>query len=343
MSFIWPVMLRLLVVIPLFVALYLRMQGQRRRAAAQYAGLNLVQAGTGRGPGLRRHIPPALFLLALSVLFVALARPQTVVSLPRVEGIVVLAFDVSGSMAADDLKPTRMEAAKAAAQDFVEHQPPSVQIGVVAFSDSGFTVQPPTNDRDAILASINRLSPQRGTAVANGILISLDAIARSLAQNIQGDTNGEPSHLTDLTPAPTPVPTPLPKGTYTSAVIVLLTDGENNERPDPLAAAQVASDRGVRIYTVGIGSPAGATLHINGFTVHTQLDEDMLQQISQLTGGSYYSADSEQELRTIYDNLDPQLVIKPEKIEVTSIFAGMSVLLMLTGGLVSLAWFNHVP
>ena len=126
---------------------------------------------------MRRHIPPALFLAGLTILIVALARPQTVVSLPRVEGTVILAFDVSGSMAADDMKPTRMEAAKAAARDFVQRQPPSVQIGVVAFSDNGFSVQVPTNDQDAILAAINRLTPQRGTSLANGIRASLNAIA----------------------------------------------------------------------------------------------------------------------------------------------------------------------
>jgi Ca-activated chloride channel family protein len=135
----------------------------------------------------------------------------------------------------------------------------------------------------------------------------------------------------------------VPQGTYTSAVIVLLTDGENNESPDPLAAAQTASDRGVRIYTVGIGSAVGTTLHINGFTVHTQLNEAMLKQISQLTDGSYYNAENEQDLRKIYDNLDPQLVIKPEKTEVTSVFAGASILVLLIGGTFSLLWFNRLP
>jgi Ca-activated chloride channel family protein len=238
-------------------------------------------------------------------------------------------------MAADDLKPTRMEAAKTAARDFVQRQPSSVQIGVVAFSDSGFTVQVPTNDQEAILAAINRLTPQRGTSLANGILASLNTIAVGAGQ--------APHLYSNLSPTPTPTPTPVPKGTYTSAVIVLLTDGENNESPDPFAAAQTAADRGVRIYTVGIGSAAGTTLHINGFTVHTQLDEAMLKQISQLTDGTYYNAENEQDLRTIYDNLNPQLVIKPEKTEVTSIFAGVSILVLLIGGVFSLLWFSRLP
>ena len=266
---------------------------------------------------------------------VGLARPQTEVSLPHIEGTVILAFDVSGSMAADDLKPTRMEAAKAAAKSFVEHQPSTVRIGVVAFSDSGLSVQTPTDDQDAILMAINRLAPERGTSLASGIVASLAAIDAGA---------GQPAEIyTNLTPVPTMMPTPVPQGTYEPAVIVLLTDGENNENPDPLLAAQTATSRGVRIYTVGIGSAAGTNLHINGFIVHTQLDEDTLKEISQITGGTYYNAQSEQDLIKIYNNLNPQLVVTPEVTEVTSIFAGASILFMLVGGLFSLLWFSRLP
>lgn len=334
MSFIWPAMLVLLLLIPLFVALYFRLQRRRRQVVARFSSLGLSQGVQGRRLDARRHIPPAFFLLALTILIVALARPETVISLPRIEGTVILAFDVSGSMAADDLKPTRMEAAKAAARDFVQRQPPTVQIGVVAFSDGGFSVQALTNDQGSVLAAINRLTPQRGTSLANGILVSLNTIAAGT----------QATHFySNLTPTPSPSPTPVPKGTYTSGVIVLLTDGENNESPDPLAVAQAAADRGVRIYTVGIGSAAGTNLHINGFTVHTQLDEAMLRQISQITGGTYYNAENEQDLRSIYNNLNPQLVIKPEKAEVTSIFAGVSILVLLIGSICSLVWLSRLP
>lgn len=336
MSFIWPAMLLSLLLIPLFVLLYIRIQQRRRRFAARFGNHGLLQGVDVNPLGIRRHIPPALFLAGLAILMLALARPQTVVSLPRVEGTVMLAFDVSGSMAADDMQPTRMEAAKAAAGDFVQRQPLSVQIGVVAFSDNGFSVQVPTNDKDAILATINRLAPARGTSLANGILTSLNTIAAVNA--VQA-----PRFYSNLTPLPTPTPTPVPKGIYTSAAIVLLTDGENNESPDPLAAAQMAADRGVRIYTIGIGSPQGATLNIDGFAIHTQLDEAMLQQISQLTDGTYYNAESEQDLHEIYDNLTSQLVIKSEKTEVTSILAGVSILVLLIGGAFSLFWFSRLP
>ena len=338
MSFIWPAMLLLLLFVPLFVVLYIFMQRRRRRIATAYSSFGLGQQATGRRLGRRRHIPITLFLIGLTILIVALARPQTVVSLPRIEGTVMLAFDVSGSMAADDLKPTRMEAAKAAARDFIEHQPPSVKIGVISFSDSGFAVQAPTDDQAAVLAAINRLTPQRGTSLAYGILTSLNAIAAAEA----GDNPRFYSNLTP-TPTPAPTPTPVPKGTYTPSVIVLLTDGENNESPNPLDAAQTAADRGVRIYTIGIGSAAGSILHIEGFTIRSRLNADLLQQIAQVTDGAYYNADNEQDLKTIYDNLDPQLVIKPEKTEVTSLFAGVSILVLLIGGAFSLLWFSRLP
>jgi Ca-activated chloride channel family protein len=338
MSFIWPVMLLLLSLIPLFGLLYVILQQRRRRIVADYGGLGLAQGATGRGLGIRRHVPPTLFMASLTILIISLARPQALVSLPKVEGTVMLVFDVSGSMAADDLKPTRMEAAKAAARDFVQRQPASVQIGVVAFSDGGLAVLAPTNDQEAILASIDRLAPQRGTSLANGILAALNALDVDAGQASQAD--GDLASSTPEGPFGTPIPE---ETTYTSAAMVLLTDGENTAPPDPFAAAQTAAERGVHIYTVGIGSAAGTTLNVNGMTVHTQLDEATLQQIAQLTQGAYYNAENEQDLYTVYEDLGRQLVIKPERMEVTSIFAGASIIVMLMGGVFSLLWFSRLP
>ena len=330
-------MLFSLLLVPLFVVVYLLIQRRRRKLSAAYGSLGFAPGARGRQPGVRRHTPALLFLAGLTILSFALARPQAVVALPKQEGIVILAFDVSGSMAADDMKPTRMEAAKAAARDFVKRQPLFVQTGVVAFSDNGLSVQVPTNDPSAVLAAINRLAPQTGTSVGQGILASLNAIA-------VGSSGGLPGEVySNILLTPTPTPTPVPHGTYTSAVIILLSDGENNENPNPLASAQTAADRGVRIYTVGIGSPTGTTVHINGFSLHTQLDEATLQQISEITGGTYYNAQSEQDLIKIYDHLDTQLVNKPEKTELTSLFAGASIVFMLIGGLLSLLWFSRLP
>jgi Ca-activated chloride channel family protein len=334
MSFIWPAMLYLLLLVPLYVLLYFYLQRRRRRIAATYSNFGLTQAAT-RGPGIRRHVPVTIFLAGLTILLFSLARPKTVVNLPRVEGNVILAFDVSGSMAANDMQPTRMDAAKVAAKEFVLRQPSTVNIGIIAFSDDGFSVQVPTNDQAAILAAIDRLKPQRGTSLGQGILASLNVITEGSAQAVSQDSS--------LMPTPAPTPTPLPEGTYTSAVIVMLTDGENNELPDPLEAAQIASDRGVRIHTIGIGSAEGVSLHVNGFNVFTQLNEPLLQQIALITDGAYYHAANDQDLQAIYEKIDPQLVVRPEQMEITSILAGASVLVLLIGGVFSLMWFSRLP
>lgn len=334
MTFILPSMLAGLLLIPILIGLYIYIVRMRRRQLARQGNFGIASDATGKPTGALRHLPWIMFILGLAGLLVAMARPEAEVSLPRIEGTVILAFDVSGSMAANDSQPTRIDAAKAAAKAFVEHQPSTVQIGIVAFSDTGFSVQAPSYDQQSILAAINRLTPQRGTSVANGILVSLDTIQKAE----QPDT----SLYSNLTPVPTVQPTPVPAGTYDSAVIVLLSDGENNEQPDPVAAAQAAAKRGVRVYTVGLGSPAGVDLHVNGFTVHTQLDEPMLKQIAQVSGGTYYNAQTAQQLINIYDNLDPALIVKPEETELTAVFAGASALFLLIGGIYSLLQFGRL-
>jgi Ca-activated chloride channel family protein len=335
MKFLWPGMLFSLLIVPVLVFVYIALQRRRSKLAARYGSLGLVAQAAGKAPGFQRHIPPLIFLIGLIVLLVALARPTAVLSLPRVEGTVILAFDVSGSMAADDFKPTRMDAAKEAAKAFVEHQPPTVQIGVVAFTDSGFGTQAPTTDRTAVLDAIDRLTPQRGTSVGQGIIASLNVLA-SMGQ----DTTREYSNLK---PTPTPTPLPVPPGSDKAAAIVMISDGENNGAPNPLQAAQTAADRGVRIFTVGVGSTAGAVLHIDGFSVRSRLNEDLLKQIAQITGGGYSKAENQNDLLSIYQNLTPQLQVKAEQTEITAILAGSSILILLIGAFLSFLWFNRLP
>jgi Ca-activated chloride channel family protein len=338
MSFIWPAALAAILLVPLGVALYVAIDRRRKRLAAALVGPGLAGAGAGarRRGGLRTRIPAALFVTAFAVLAVALARPQAAVSLPRAEGTVVLAFDVSASMTATDIEPTRMDAAKAAAKAFVEQQPAGVIIGVVAFSDAGISVQVPTSDQAAVLAAIERITPSRGTSIGQGIQSALNAIAQS-----EADT--PPSYYSNRSPAPTVAPTPVPAGSHGSAAIVLLSDGENNERPDPVAVAQTAADQGIRIDTVGIGSAAGTTLDLNGFQVHTQLDEATLQQIASVTGGTYRAAADADQLNAVYRDLGTQLVFRTEQIEVTALLAAAGVLLFVVGGVLSLAWSGRLP
>jgi Ca-activated chloride channel family protein len=203
------------------------------------------------------------------------------------------------------------------------------------------SVQAPTNDQATVIAAIDRLTPQRGTSVAAGILASLKVIATAEAGPFSGD------YYTNQTPGPSPTtaptPTPMPPGVHAPAVIILLSDGENNENPDPAAAAQAAADQGVRIYTVGIGSATGTTVNVEGFQVFTQLDEATLQGISDTTGGTYYAATDAQQLRSVYDNIDTQVVLQPQMTEITSLLAGMSLLLLFAGGLSSLLWLGRLP
>jgi Ca-activated chloride channel family protein len=217
----------------------------------------------------------------------------------------------------------------------VNKQPAGVSIGVVAFSDGGLTVQAPTNNHEETLATIERLVPQRSTSLANGILVALNTIAINAGDApLLKTTGGDNS---------TPQPIPTPQGWYPSAVVVLLSDGENNQEPDPMLAADMAADLGVRVYTVGIGSTAGSDITVEGFKIHSQLDEAMLRSISDDSGGNYYSAVNEDALLKIYSDLKPKMTIKTEEMEITSLFAGMGMLAFLIGGALSLLWFGRVP
>ena len=343
MTFVWPQLLAALLLLPLGIVAYRAVEARRRHRLTN-VGLGLG-AGSATGPGSapgrrgarrRASIPGILFVLGLAVLLVALARPQASVSLPHAEGTVILAFDVSDSMAADDLKPTRMEAAKAVATAFVQNQPAGVVIGIVAFSDAGLSVQAPSDDQGAVLSAISRLQPERGTSLGQGILAALSAI--------ETEENPPPTnYYSSRSPAPSTSPAPVPPGSDSSALIILLTDGENTQPPDPASAAQVAANRGVRIDTVGIGTAAGTTLTVGGFKVHTQLDAATLQQVAQVTGGTYIPADSAQNLTSAYADLGSRLVVKPQTIEVTAIFAGGGTLLLVLGALSSLLWLGRLP
>jgi len=331
MSFIWYSMLGSLLLVPLLVLIYMVMVRQRNRAAEQ-SGFAFTQ-DVNNQTGIRRHVPVLIFLLGITILLISLARPQARVSLPKYEGTVILVFDVSGSMAADDVLPTRIEAAKSAAYEFVENQPASVQIGVVAFSDGGISVQTPGTDRDITIATIERLVPRRGTSVGNGILVGLNAIAVDA---------GDPPLINNnsLSSAEDVIDTP--QGWYPSAVIVLFSDGENNEVPDPLFITDLAIDLGVRIYTVGIGSKEGTVINVEGMNIHSQLDESILLQVAEVSGGQYYFAADENDLSRIYDDLEPTLSIKPDELELTALFAGLGILLFSLGGALSFLWFGRV-
>jgi Ca-activated chloride channel homolog len=338
MSFLSPEMLWLMAILPILVVIYVLLQRRRKKYALRFASISILKEAMGKGPGVRRHIPPVLFMAGLTFMAIALARPAASVMMPSQRGTVILTIDCSGSMRADDLKPSRLEAAKSAARSFVDKQPTNVNIGVVSFSETASVVQAPTMDREAILAAVNRLGIQRRTAIGSAVVTSLEAIFEGPGGNtlpIGNDILGGPE--------PTPTFTPLPRGTYAPAVIVLLTDGVSNTGPRPLEVTHEAADRGVRIYTVGVGSNQGAVVNYSGYGMIVRLDEDTLKRIAERTGGEYFKAGSETDLHRIYDDLSTRLVFTPEKTELTVFFTGSAVVLMLIAGVVSLLWFNRLP
>jgi len=321
----------LLFLIPLLVATWAWAQRRRRKFALRYSSLSLVKDALGPGLSIRRHIPPALFLLALAMMIVALARPIVVVPLPNQEGTFILAIDVSGSMRATDMQPNRLEAAKSAARAFVERQPPTVRIGVVAFSAYAALIQAPTTDREAVVAAINRLSYGGSTAIGRGILISLEAIDEAFNGDVPATASAPPS-----------VPT-LPEGEYAPAIVILLSDGANRDGPEPLEIAPQAARRGIRIYTVGVGRSEGAVMPFQGYAVRMRLDEETLRRIADMTDGAYYHASDEEELHTLYKNLSTRLILGAKRTEITFGFTSAAVVLSLIGGLLSLLWFDRLP
>jgi len=329
MTFTWPWMLLALVVLPLAVAWYRRLSRRRSDRRARLAALGLVSPDAVGRPTRRRHVAPVLALTALGLLAVALARPQATVAEARREGTVILAFDVSGSMAATDLAPNRLAAAKAAARTFVERQPATIRLGVVAFGANGLITQQPTSDRTSVLAAIDRLTPQGGTAVGSGIQTSLSAIVGRSVQLVPDQSGGLEAQGQDL-------------GYHGSAAVVMLTDGENTSEPDPIAVAQLASTAGVRIFPIGLGSAAGSVLQIDGFQVATRLDEALLRQIASSTDGTYYGAADEQELAQVYGSIQPTWTVEAKHLEITALFAVAAGLLLLVGAGLSLMWFGRV-
>ncbi len=328
MSFIWPWVLVSLLAVPVCVYVYRRLQQKRISDAASLGTLGIVQAGTPVQPGWRRHLPPIVLLAGVALLAIASARPVIEIPLPRMEGTVLLTFDVSASMAADDVEPTRMDVAKQVGRTLVEQRPASARIGVVAFGEGGLVIQPPTDDNDALIATIDRLVPQSGTSLGRGILTALNMVYPESYLDSEGAA---------------PLSGDMPQPGLAPSLIVLLTDGENTDPPDPLEAAQLAIDRGVRVYTVGLGTPGGAVVEVDGFSLSTSLNEPVLREVALLTEGEYFRIEGMDDAPPVYEELETEFVVESREIEITSVLGAVSMLVLLVGGGLSLLWFGRVP
>ena len=348
MSLLWPGFLVLLVCLPLIVGLYAWGLRRGRPVGARYSSLALIRAAQPGSSRLRRHLPFALFLLALAGLVVALTRPVTIVPVPTGQRTIILAIDVSGSMCSTDIPPSRLLAAEAAASQFVESEGGRSQIGIVAFSGFGAVIQPPTSDQQVLLDAIQSLTTGRRTAIGSGILSSIDAIAAV-------DGSVAPA-VTDTSPGGAPAP--VLEGAYAPGIVVLLTDGVSNAGPAPLDAAQQAADRGVRVYTIGFGTANGGALGPcgqafvgrepggggfgggggGGGGFRRGIDEETLKQVADLTGGTYSPAESAGDLAQVFANLPTSLITKHEVTEVSALLVGLAALFAGAALLLARLW-----
>ncbi|MGZ8208887.1 MAG: VWA domain-containing protein [Burkholderiales bacterium] len=345
MTFLWPHLLWLLLIVPVLLAAYVIVLRRKKKAAVRYASLAMVRDALGAGQTLRRHLPPALFLLALIAMVVAIARPAAVVTLPSQQETIVLAIDVSGSMRATDVEPNRLSAAQAAAKNFVREQPRSTRIGVVAFAATALTVQHPTQNRDDIIAAIDRLQLQRGTAIGSAIVVSLGTLFPNAGITLESlNRNAERKWVARGIddPAPASEFKPVPPGSYTSAAVVLLTDGQRTTGPDPVEAAKVAAERGVRVFTVGIGTPEGEIMGFDGWRMRVRLDEETLKKIANLTQGQYFYAGNAAELNQIYRSLNSRFILEKKETEITALVSAIAAALAIVAALLSLFWFNRI-
>ncbi len=347
MTFLWPQFLWLQTLLPLLVLIYLWLMHRRKAQTLRYASLSLVKEAMGKGPGLKRHIPPLLFLLALSAMLLASARPFAVVTLPMQQETIILAMDVSGSMRATDVKPNRLIASQNAAKAFLAELPRQVRVGIVAFAGTAQVVQPPTLSREDLTAAIDKFQLQRATAIGSAIVISLaelfpdqgielDALVRG-GSRLRGVPIDTTAPKKDVKPF-----VPVAPGSYGSAAIILLTDGQRTTGIDTLEAAKMAADRGVRVYTVGIGTVDGETIGFEGWSMRVRLDEETLKKVALQTQGEYFYAGTAENLKAVYEKLSARLTVEKKETEISGLLALVGAALALLSAGLSLLWFKRI-
>jgi Ca-activated chloride channel family protein len=347
MKFQWPLLLWLLLALPALLALYVVLLRRRKRFAVRYASLALVRDALRSGQQLRRHLPPLLLLLALGLMLVSVARPTVVMQVPSQQNTVILALDVSASMQATDIKPSRLAAAQEAARTFVARLPRQMRVGVVAFGSTAALVRPPTDSRDELVASIDGLHLQLGTATGSGLLVSLATLFPNESIDTQGVMNANENRPNreahDQRRKNPGAPTrPATAGSNKNVAIILLSDGQRTAGPDPMGAAQIAAEHGVRIFTVGVGTTEGEQMKFDGWSFRAGLDEETLKKVSDLTGGDYFHAGSAGELNSIYSKLNTRLVFEKRETEIGPFVTAAGILLVVTSACLSMAWFGRI-
>lgn len=349
MTFAWPEMLWLLAAAPALVGAYILLLRRRKKAVVRFASLALVRDAMTRAQRFRRHVPPLLFLVGAVAALIAVARPNAAIRLPSEERTIILAIDVSRSMLARDVQPSRFEAAKEAAKTFIQEQPADVRIGIVSFAGTAAIVQAPTQSREDLVAAIDRLELQRHTAIGSGVLVSLAALLPDAGIDVAAASSrlrpGEKTRSAPIEDAGKPAApafTPVPPGSYSTGAVILLTDGRRTMGPDPVEAARMAADRGVRIYTVGFGTAQGGAADFGGMSIYMQFDEETLRAIADITKAEYFHAATGADLTTIYRGLNARFVFETRDTEVSALFAAAAALLMLFSAVLSVRWFGRL-
>jgi Ca-activated chloride channel homolog len=343
MFFLWPQYLWLMLALPLLPLAYLWLLRRRGKPALRYSSLGIVRAAAATR-NWRRHVPPALLLLAFAGLLFAAARPVAHVPLPWARSSIILAMDISLSMRVTDVKPTRLAAAQDAAKSFLRDLPRDIEVGLVTFAGSSQVAQRATLDRESLVAAIDGFQMQLGTAVGNAIVVSLAELFPDHGLDVGEMTFGSKKYgrsLDDKEKAPPRQITPVAPGSYKSAAIILLSDGRRTTGVDTLEAAKLAADRGVRIYVVGLGSVDGVGT-LDGMAIYLQLDEPTLREVARMTGGEYHHAGTAEKLRSVYENLGTRLQVQTRETELSGLLALVSGMIAVAAAALSLLWFGRI-
>lgn len=338
MRFLWSQLLWLLLLVPVLAGLYLLALRRRKRSALRYASLMLVREAIGSGQWVRRHLPAALLGIALACALLGTARPIAVFALPSEYQTIVLAMDVSRSMRATDIEPSRIVAAQNAVKDFVRDLPARVRVGIVTFAGTAALVQSPTENKEDLIAAVDRFQLQSQTAIGSGLAMALNVLRPDAPVEIEEDLYSTGARKP---PAFAAAVKPAAPGSYGAGAIVLLSDGRRTTGPDPLKVAKQAAERGVRVHTIGFGSAAGGTVDIDGMSMFMRFDETALRAMAGITEGVYTHAGSAADLHKVYTSLTTKLVFERRETELTAIFGGLAALLGLAAALLSLHWFNR--
>ena len=342
MHFLNTEMLWALLIAPILLGFYLYLIGQRRKSVLAFSSLSIIREALTHFSRWRRHFPAFLILIASILALLALARPVARATLPADYMTLIMAMDVSRSMLAEDVEPNRIVAAQKAAKDFLEQLPTSIRVGIISFAGTAQVVQHVSDRREDWLAAIDRFQLQRGTATGSGLLLALATLRPEANINLESVLYGSPpaGGLPQASPPKKKELVPVPPGSYTGGAIVLLSDGRRTVGPDPVEVAKLAANLGVRVYTVGFGTPNGFIPGYEGYSFFAKVDEEALKAVALATEAEYFKAGSSEELKKIYEYLSTQFTLERKDTEISALLAAAALLLFLLAFGLSVRWFG---